>query len=291
MPAGEAQRRQKSTSALLARLPSREVGGDRGCDRKRRIDRREPVGLDAGMQRMPDEIGDDGPERRVDQHARGGRAGVAPQQRIKPHRAEDEHQRRCECDLGRDQLADEGRPEILDPGAAELLDEGDPLVIGVPENDRREDQKRNDAAEIRPGRDQPAPQFRHRHQPDQDRRTEKQRGVFRQQRSADRDADREPPRAASGLQYLGEKKQHEARGHQQRRIRRHDQGADRRHQRDVEQDGRGRRHPHAAEQDGGGAIHRTAHRQRQQDRHQPHAEFGVARDHGAETDHQRDAGG
>ena len=115
MPVGAAQRRQKSTSALLARLPLREMGGDRGGDRKRRIDRREPVGLDAGMQRMPDEIGDDGPEHRIDQHARGQRAGAALEQRVKPHRAEDEHQRRRERDLRRNQFGDEGRREILDP--------------------------------------------------------------------------------------------------------------------------------------------------------------------------------
>ena len=71
----------------------------------------------------------------------GERAGVAPEQRVKPHRAENPYQRRRECDLGRDQLGDEGRPEILDPGAAHLLDEGDPAVIGIPENDRRKQQR------------------------------------------------------------------------------------------------------------------------------------------------------
>ncbi len=163
------------------------------------------------------------------------------------------------------------------------------MVIGIPEDDRRKQRQRNEAAEIWPGRNQPAPQFGHRHQPDQDRRAEKQRGVFRQQRRTDRGADRKPPCAASGLQYLGEKEQDKARGHQQRRVRRDDHGADRRHQRDVEQERRGRSQAMAAEQDRGGAIHRPAHRQRQQDRHQPHAEFGVAGDHGAESDHQRDA--
>jgi len=38
--------------------------GDGGGDRKRRIDRCKPVGLDAGMQRVPHEIEGDGPERR-----------------------------------------------------------------------------------------------------------------------------------------------------------------------------------------------------------------------------------
>ena len=161
------------------------MGGDGGSDRKRRIDRREPVRLDAGMQRVPDEIGDDGPEHRIDQHARGQRAGAALEQRIEAHRAEDEHQRRRERDLRRDQFGDEGRPEILDPGAAHLLDEGHPVVIGIPQDDRREHRKRNQPAEIEPGRDQPAPQLRNGDQPDQDRRPEEQRGVFRQQRRAD----------------------------------------------------------------------------------------------------------
>ena len=52
-----------------ARLPLHEIGGDGGCDRERRIDRRKPVRLDAGMQRVPDEIRNDGPEHRVDQRA------------------------------------------------------------------------------------------------------------------------------------------------------------------------------------------------------------------------------
>ena len=69
------------------------------------------------------------------------RAASAPalrvDQRIQSHRAEDENQRRCKRDLRRHQFGDEGGAEILDPGAADLLDEGDPLVIGVPEDDRR----------------------------------------------------------------------------------------------------------------------------------------------------------
>ena len=52
-------------------------------------------------------------------------------------------------------------------------------------------------------------------------------------------------------------------------------------------DGRG--HAPAAEQHGGGLIDRPAHRQRQQDRDQPHAELGIACDHRAEPDHHRDA--
>ena len=188
--------------------------GDRGRDREGRINRREPVGLDTGMQRMPDEIQHDGPERRTDQGTCRERAGIAPKQRIKPHRAEDPDQRRRKRNLGRDQFGDERRPEILDAGAADLLDEGDPVVIGVPENDRRENRERDEPAEIRPGRQKPAPQFGNGRQPDQNRRAEKHRGVFRQQRGADRHADRKPPRAAPGLQHLGEKKQHEAGGHQ-----------------------------------------------------------------------------
>jgi hypothetical protein len=154
------------------------VGGYRGRDRERRIDRCEPVGLDPGMQRMPDEIRHDGPERRADQRARRVCAGVAAEQRIKPHRAENADQRRCECDLGRDQLGDEARLEILDARAPDLLDEGNPVMIGIPQDHRGKYQERNQAAEIGPWRDQPAPQFWYAHQPDQDRRTEKQRGVF-----------------------------------------------------------------------------------------------------------------
>ena len=44
----------------------------------------------------------------------------------------------------------------------------------------------------------------------------------------------------------------------------------------------------AAEQNLRAAIHRKTHRQRQQDRHQPHAEFGIARDQRAEPDQDRD---
>ena len=117
-----------------------------------------------------------------------------------------------------------------------LLDEGDPVMIGVPEDDRRKQRQRDEPAEIEPGRDQPAPQFGNGDQPDQDRRPEEQRGVFRQQRAAGGGADRQPPRAAAGLQHLGERKQHEAGSHQQRRVRRDDHGADRGHQRDVQKD-------------------------------------------------------
>ena len=136
----------------------------------------------------------------------GQRAGIAPEQRVKPHRAEDEDQRRRECDLGRDQLGDEDQPEILDTCAAELLEERNPMVIGIPEDDRRKQRKRDEAAEIGPWRQQPAPQLRHADQPDQDRRAEEQRGVFRQQRRADGRADRKPPYAASGLQHFGERR-------------------------------------------------------------------------------------
>ncbi len=160
MPIGAAQRRQKSARRCARASHRTRWRGDRGRDRKGGIDRREPVGLDAGMQRVPDEIQRDGPEHRVDQHARRQRAGIAPGQRVKPHRAEDPDQRRCECDLGRNQFGDEGGAEILDPGAADLLDEGDPVVIGIPEDDRREYRQRDQAAEIGPWRDQPAPQFR-----------------------------------------------------------------------------------------------------------------------------------
>ena len=205
MPPGAAQRRQKSARRSPARSHWTQMRGDRGGDREGGIDRREPVGLDAGVQRVPDEIGHDGPEHRIDQHPRGERAGIAPGKRVKPHRAEDEHQRRRERDLGRNQFGDEGRPEILDPGAAHLLDEGHPVVIGIPEDDRRKQRQRNEPAEIRPGREQPAPQFGNADEPDQDRRAEKQRGVFRHQRRTDRGADREPPsrRARSPAPWRG----------------------------------------------------------------------------------------
>ena len=152
----------------------------------------------------------------------------------------------------------------------------------------RKQQERDEAAEIEPRRDQPAPQFGNGNQPDQDRRPKEQRGVFRQQRATGRGADRQPPRAASGLQYLGEREQQEARSHQQRRVRRHDHGADGGHQRDVQEKRRSRGHPPAAKQDERGLIHRPAHRQRQQDRHQPHAQFGIARNQGPEPDHHGD---
>jgi hypothetical protein len=87
--------------------------GNGGSDGEGRIDRREPVGLDAGMQRMPDEIGGDGPEHHVDEYPRRHRAGLAVSERMQPHGAEDEDARRCERDLGRDQLADEGDPKVL----------------------------------------------------------------------------------------------------------------------------------------------------------------------------------
>ena len=124
--------------ALPARLPFNQMRGDGGGDRKRRIDRRKPVGLDAGMQRMPNEIGDDDPEHRIDERTRRQRAGASAEQRVKPHRTEHPHQRRRERDLRRDQFGDEDRAEILDPRPPHLLDEGNPVVPGVPENDRRE---------------------------------------------------------------------------------------------------------------------------------------------------------
>ncbi|MHC2312259.1 hypothetical protein ACVIJ1_008729 [Bradyrhizobium elkanii] len=130
------------------------------------------------MQCVPGEVDHDGPEHRVDQHARLHRAGAAPIERVEAHHAEDEHQWRCERKLGRDQLGDVGRPEILDPRAAHLLDERHPVVIGIPQDDGAEQAGRNQAAEIEPGREKPAPQLRHRRKPDQDRRTKEQRGVF-----------------------------------------------------------------------------------------------------------------
>ena len=132
------------------------------------------------------------------------------------------------------------------------------------------------------------PQFGNGDQPDQDRRSEEQRGVFRQQRATGGGADRQPPHAAAGLQHLGERKQQEAGSHQERRVRRDDHGADRGHQRDVQKDRRRRGHAPAAEQDGGSLIDRPAHRQRQQDRNQPYAELGIACDQRAEPDHHRD---
>ena len=152
----------------------------------------------------------------------------------------------------------------------------------------RKQQQRDEPAEIKPGRDQPVPQFGNGDQPDQDRRPEEQRGVFRQQRATGGGADRQPPHAVAGLQHLGERKQQEAGRHQERRVRRDDHGADRGHQRDVEKDRRRRGHAPAAEQDGGGLIDRPAHRQRQQDRKQPHAELAIACDQRAEPDHHRD---
>ena len=44
-----AQLRVVTTTEDLASL-AREVGGDRGCNRHRRINRRKPVRLDAGVQ-------------------------------------------------------------------------------------------------------------------------------------------------------------------------------------------------------------------------------------------------
>jgi len=117
---------------LLARIPSRAVGGHRARDGNGRIDRTEPVRLNAAMQRVPGKIQRDGPVHRIDQGARCQCAAVAPHQRVKPHHAQDEHQWGSEGDLGRDQLTHEGRIETLYSGAAELLDKGHPLVIGIP---------------------------------------------------------------------------------------------------------------------------------------------------------------
>ncbi|MGY4287632.1 hypothetical protein ACVWXO_006852 [Bradyrhizobium sp. LM2.7] len=185
----------------------------------------------------------------------------------------------------RDQLGDEDRPKVFDFCAPELLCERHPLMVRIPEDHRRKQRQGNKAAEIGPGREEPAPQLRHRREPDQDRRPEEHCGVFRQQRRTDGDADGQPPGAAAGLQHLGEKEQHEARGDKQRRVGRHDQRTDRSQQRHVEQDGAGRGDARAAEQDRGRAIDRIAHRQRQQDRHQANAELGIAGDHGAGADH------
>ncbi len=276
-------------NALQAAFPSHEMSGHRGRDHEGRIDRREPVRFDPRMQGVPDEIGGDGPEGRIDEHASGLRTGLEAGKRMQPHRAENKDQRRCEGDLRRHQFEQIVGAKILDPGAAaDLLEERDPVVLGVPDQHRRKDRKGEKPAEIGPWREQPGALLRHNQEPDQDRRPEEQRAVFRQQRKADRGADRKPPRPSGGFQHLGERKQHETCGNQQRRVRRHDQRADGRHQRDIEQDRRGCRHPHAAEQDRGRAIHRVAHRQREQDRDQPDAEGRIARDVSTGADHQRD---
>ena len=288
MPTGRAPRRQTVDGALRARPPWHAMHGHCGSHHEGRIDRCEPVGFDPRMQRMPDEIGYDGPDHDVDQHARTARARLARDQRGESHGAENEHQRRRKRELGRQQLGDEDGTEILDPRTSELLDEGDPLVIGVPEQHGGEHGKRHQGAEIGPKRDQPAPHFWDGYEPDQDRRAKEHRGVFRKQCGTDGRADRKPPRATAGLEQLGAEQQHEAGGDQQRRVRRHDHGADRGHQRDVEQKRRGRSDPHAAEQDLGGPIDRVAHGKREQDRDQPHAELGVAGDQSAGADHQRD---
>ncbi len=163
------------------------------------------------------------------------------------------------------------------------------MMIGVPENDGRKDDQRRQPPEIKPKREQPSPQPGNADQPDQDRRPKKHRGVFRQQCRARGGADREPPRAAATFQHLGEKKQHKAGRDQQGRIRRYDKRADRRHQGDVQKYGGIGRDALTAEQDFGRAIDGVAHRQREQDRHQSHAKLGIAGDHGAETDHERNA--
>src|ERR1700744_1887913 len=101
---------------------------------------------------MPEEVERDDPKHRIDQGARGKRPTLAPRQRVKPHQPEDAHQRRREPDLGWDQFADEGEPEGWDLAATELVNEGNPVMISVPENDRRKDDQRPQPAEIEPGR-------------------------------------------------------------------------------------------------------------------------------------------
>ena len=148
-----------------------------------------------------------------------------------------------------DQFGDEGRPEILDPGPSHLLDEGDPVVIGIPENDRRKHRKRDQPAEIEPWRHSQCRSFGT--AISQIRIAgPKNSAVYFDSSAAPAaapTASHHAPRPVSST--FASAKNSKTRGDQQRRVGRHDQRADRRHQRDVEQDRRGRRHAPAAEQD------------------------------------------
>ena len=160
-------------------------------------------------------------------------------------------------------------------------------MIGVPDDDGREDRERHQPAEIGPGRKQPAPLASARSASQIRIAAPKNSAVYFDSSAAPTaapTASHHAPRPVSST--FARKNSTKLDGHEQRRIRRHDQRADRRHQRDVEQDRSGRRHALTAEQDRGRAIDRKAHRQCEQDRHQPHAELGIARDHGAGADHE-----
>ena len=240
------------------------------------------------MQRVPDEIEENHPHADADQRRPRGICRPALRQRIKTEHAENEDGWRRERELGRDHLAEIFERDALDAGAAKLLDERYPFMIRIPQDHRREDRESEDAAEIRPWRRQPAALVFHQQKPQQNLRAEEQRGVFREQPASHRNADCEPPHATARLPHLGETKENEARRHHQWRVRRHDGGADRRHQRRIEEDSRRRRDARVIEQDPGGAIDRPAHRQREQDRDQPHTELRIAGDHDAQADHHGD---
>ncbi len=117
-----------------------------------------------------------------------------------------------------------GRAEILDARPAQLLDERDPVMVRIPEHAparrSRTRRCRRDRARARANQRR---SFGTASEPDQDRRAPKNIAVYFDSSAAPTatpTASHHAPRPVSST--LASEEQHEAGGHQQRRIRRHD---------------------------------------------------------------------
>ena len=172
--------------------------------------------------------------------------------------------------------------------AHDLEAEGRPVVLVVPDQDRRKHEKRDQRGEVGIGTEQPAPAPVRHQRKSQHRRQQHQRREFRQHRQPREQAGRKPPAAIAALVQPNQGPQHRDSKGNHRAI-----GRDFRHQQSVIE--RGLRQQHRqhdrAEIMGYPPDDVGEQNLRHQHRHnagEPHAETGVAKDRCAETNKPRD---
>ncbi len=167
---------------------------------------------------------------------------------------------------------------------AELLGKRRPVMLGIPENDRAEQKKRDRSSQIGLAPLEPNPHLRRRQKPDRDAGQEEDAGIFAEQQEPHGNAGEVPPFAATALP---DQRQSDAAQHPEqdrRRVRIHDD----RKERGVRHHGEPQRRRDAdaavVEQDDGEGINQRRRGDHRRDRHAAHAENGVAEQRGAEPD-------
>jgi hypothetical protein len=163
-------------------------------------------------------------------------------------------------------------------------------MLRVPEEHGGEQEKRDHAAGIGPGRDKPFAALCGRDQPEENAGAEEETRIFRKKTKTARDAHRKPPAPVLPFDELRECKQQKRRCDKRRRVGRRGHGFRRDHERQVEIEARKRCRSHAAQQDFAGPPDGPARDDRQKKRHQAHADRRVAEDQRAGADDIGDGG-